>query len=83
MYQNKATRLVLGEGETIGHKHVLVSDTELNYQRDERAMRFLLLKSGLFTHDEHDRMLFRPRRHSSYHQQEFNPMDGTVGNIFD
>lgn len=80
---NKTNRLVLGEGEVIGHKHVLESDTEIDYTKTNDGISMMLKGLGVLTHDEHDRMVFNPGRYWSYNQVEFNPMDGTVNRVFD
>lgn len=76
-------RLVLGEGETIGHKHVLAAKTDLEYTRHSECIRMVLKSVGILTHDEHDRMVLPVGTHRSYHQVEYNPMDETVNRIFD
>lgn len=83
MYNNKSKRLVLGEGETIGHKHVLESSKDISYEKSDQEIRLFLLGTGILTHDEHDRIILEPGAYRSYSQVEFNPMDGTVGRIFD
>lgn len=57
MYNNQSKRLVLGEGETIGHKHVLESSQEISYEKSDDNIRLFLSGMGILTHDEHDRML--------------------------
>jgi hypothetical protein len=83
MYTQNTTRLVLGEGETIGHKHVLESNSVIEYDRSTQRIKWLLQGTGLLTHDEHDRMVFDAGKYRSYHQREFNPMDGTESDVFD
>ena len=83
MYNNKTKRLVLGEGEAIGHKHVLDCSQEISYEKSDACIRILLSGTGVLTHDEHDRMVFSPGRYRSYNQMEQNPMDGTRHNVFD
>lgn len=84
MYTQKAKRLVLGEGEAIGHKHVLESGSGIEFDKTGQSIRFLLHGMGILTHDEHDRMVFeRGERLRSYNQVEFNPMDNTVNRVFD
>lgn len=83
MYANNTKRLVLGEGEAIGHKHVLESSKGISYERKGDSIRILLTGLGVLTHDEHDRIVFERGRHRSYNQVEFNPMDGTVNRVFD
>lgn len=83
MYNNKSKRLVLGEGEAIGHKHVLESKKDISYEKSDESIRLFLLGMGILTHDEHDRIVIEPGKYRSYNQVEFNPMDGTVGRIFD
>lgn len=83
--KNQTTkRLVLGEGETIGHKHVLESNSGIVYSIEDDAIRILLQGTGVLTHDEHDRMVFEPgAKLHSYHQVEFNPMNGSISRVFD
>jgi len=83
MYHNKAKRLVLGEGETIGHKHVLESSKDISYEKPDDSIRLFLSGMGILTHDEHDRIVLDLGRYRSYNQVEFNPMDGTVNRVFD
>lgn len=81
--KNKAKRIVLGEGEIIGHKHILESTSELEYEQLGNTLSFELKALGILTHDEHARMLFSPGKYRSYHQVEFNPFDQTVSRVFD
>lgn len=83
MYTQQSRRLVLGEGETIGHKHVLKSNAAIEYSKENDSIRFMLNGLGILTHDEHDRMVLNKGRYRSYNQVEFNPMDGTVNRVFD
>jgi len=83
MNKQKSKRLVLGEGETIGHKHVLESQTEMSYSRLKESLHIMLKNMGIVTHDEHDRIVLSKGRHRSYNQVEFNPMDGSIDRVFD
>ena len=79
----KAKRIVLGEGEIIGHKHILESDREMDYVQENESITFMLKSMGILTHDEHDKMVFKPGKYRSYNQVEFNPFDNTVQRVFD
>lgn len=81
--KKKTKRLVLGEGEVIGHKHVLESETNISYEQTQQGITFMLNSMGILTHDEHDRMVFTPGTYRSYNQVEFNPFDQTVQRVFD
>lgn len=84
MEEKNVKRLVLGEGETIGHKHVLESTSGMDYVRTDAHIRILLKGSGVLTHDEHDRMVFeRGSTLRSYNQVELNPMDNAIERVFD
>jgi len=83
MHEKKSKRIVLGEGETIGHKHVLESTSETPYAREEGSIRMVITDVGVLTHDEHDLMVFSAGKYRSYNQVELNPMDNSVGRIFD
>lgn len=83
MYNNKSKRIVLGEGEAIGHKHVLECNSEMDFTKSTDSISIMLKEIGVLTHDEHDRMVLPPGRYRSYNQVEFNPMDGTVVRVFD
>lgn len=83
MYKDKAKRIVLGEGETIGHKHVLESSQEFGYEKKDASIGIMLKAMGVLTHDEHDRVVLQKGCYRSYNQVEFNPMDGTVNRVFD
>jgi hypothetical protein len=80
---NKAKRIVLGEGEIIGHKHILESKKDMEYIQDTDSISFMLKDMGILTHDEHDKMVFKPGKYKSYNQVEFNPFDNTVQRVFD
>lgn len=80
---NKAKKIVLGEGEIIGHKHILESSKELEYEQKPESITFMLNSLGILTHDEHDKMLFPKGKYRSYNQVEFNPFDNTVQRVFD
>lgn len=79
----KAKRIVLGEGEIIGHKHILESSKEMEYETQPESITFMLNSLGVLTHDEHDRMVFDKGTYRSYNQVEFNPFDNTVQRVFD
>jgi len=79
----KAKRIVLGEGEIIGHKHILESKTNISYDQDRDSISFMLSDLGVLTHDEHAKMVFTKGRYRSYNQVEFNPFDNTVNRVFD
>lgn len=81
--QQKAKRIVLGEGEIVGHKHILESAKDISYEQTDSSITFMLNSMGILTHDEHDRMVFQPGTYRSYNQVEFNPFDGTVQRVFD
>lgn len=86
MEQNKlktAKRIVLGEGEIIGHKHILESEKDIVYDDSGDSISFMLKSMGILTHDEHDRMVFTPGKYRSYNQVEFNPFDKRVTRVFD
>ena len=83
MQTQKTKRLVLGEGEMIGHKHVLECDSDMEVEKTETSIRIMLRKMGIVTHDEHDRIVLKAAKHRSYNQVEFNPMDGSVNRVFD
>lgn len=79
----KAKRIVLGEGEIVGHKHILESDRDIEFVDNGDSIEFMLNSMGILTHDEHDRMVFGPGEYKSYNQVEFNPFDGTINRVFD
>ena len=79
----KANKIVLGEGEIIGHKHILESNKKMDYQQNQNSIDFVLKSLGVLTHDEHDKMIFPEGKYRSYNQVEFNPFDGTVNRVFD
>jgi hypothetical protein len=79
----KAKRIVLGEGEVIGHKHILESEKDIEYDQTQDSITFMLNSLGVLTHDEHDRMVFEKGSYRSYNQVEYNPFDQTVQRVFD
>jgi superfamily II DNA/RNA helicase len=85
----KIKRLSLGEGEhvsaTTGQliKHVLDSKKEIEYEMQGDTIKFMLKELGVLTHDEHDRMVFEPGVYRSTNQVEFNPLDQSIGRVFD
>jgi hypothetical protein len=79
----KAKRIVLGEGEIVGHKHILESKSDIEFQQTDNSISFMLKEMGILTHDEHDKMVFPPGDYRSYNQVEFNPFDQTVQRVFD
>lgn len=83
MSQKKAKRIVLGEGEIVGHKHILESTKDISYEESQDSITFMLNSMGILTHDEHDRMVFEPGKYRSCNQVEFNPFDQTVQRVFD
>lgn len=83
MPNKKAKKICLGEGEVIGHKHVLASKKDIVYYEDSQGISFMLAGLGVLTHDEHDRMVFEAGKYRSYNQVEFNPMDRSVTRVWD
>lgn len=81
--EQKAKRIVLGEGEIVGHKHILESEKDIVFEQTDDSIKFMLNSMGVLTHDEHDRMVFGPGSYVSYNQVEFNPFDNTVQRVFD
>jgi hypothetical protein len=81
--KQKAKRVVLGEGEIFGHKHILVSDKDIEFEKTAEALRFELQGTGILSHDEHAKMVFPQGSYTSYNQVELNPFDGTVQRVFD
>jgi hypothetical protein len=81
--EQKAKRLVLGEGEIVGHKHILESKEDITFTQTDESITFMLNEMGILTHDEHDRMVFEAGNYRSYNQVEFNPFDQTVSRVFD
>ena len=79
----KAKRIVLGEGEIIGHKHILESKKDIEYREDSNGITFMLKEMGILTHDEHAKMVFPKGKYRSYNQVEFNPFDNSVSRVFD
>lgn len=79
----KAKRIVLGEGEIIGHKHILESKSDISYEQTNDGITFMLNNMGILTHDEHDKMVFEAGNYRSYNQVEFNPFDQTIQRVFD
>jgi len=83
MNKQMSKRLVLGEGEAIGHKHVLECNRDIEFTRHTDCLRLQLRNLGILTHDEHAHMVLPVGFHRRYHQVEFNPMDNTVNRVFD
>ena len=79
----KAKRIVLGEGEIIGHKHILESKKDIQFAKEGDEITFMLNEMGILTHDEHAKMVFSAGVYRSYNQVEFNPFDNTVNRVFD
>ncbi len=83
MEKQKAKRIVLGEGEIVGHKHILESKRDIEFEQNGDRITFMLNEMGILTHDEHDKMVFPAGEYVSYNQVEFNPFDQTVQRVFD
>lgn len=81
--KQKAKRIVLGEGEIIGHKHILESDRDIEFEQTGDSIQFMLNSMGILTHDEHAKMVFEPGNYVSYNQVEYNPFDQSVSRVFD
>lgn len=79
----KAKRIVLGEGEIVGHKHILECEKDMDYEQVNDSITFMLKSMGVLTHDEHDRMVFPKGKYRSYNQVELNPFDNKVQRVFD
>ncbi len=52
MNSTKTRRLVLGEGEAIGHTHVLESNSEFEFSKTEDHTRWVIGIKAVLTHDE-------------------------------
>jgi len=83
MAVKKAKRIVLGEGEIFGHKHILECNKDMSVEETNNSITFMLHEMGILTHDEHDRMVFEPGKYRSYNQVEYNPFDGSVSRVYD
>lgn len=81
--EKKAKRIVLGEGEIVGHKHILESSENISYEESPESITFMLNSMGILTHDEHDRMVFEPGKYRSYNQIEWNPFLQTSQRVYD
>jgi hypothetical protein len=81
--KKKAKRICLGEGEAIGHKHVLASKEDIRYDQTPDKITFMLNGLGVLTHDEHDRMVLEEGVYHSYNQVEFNPLTKDISRVFD
>ena len=87
--KQKAKSICLGEGEVIGHKHVLSSNRDIVYEkvvlepRNFESISFMLSSMGVLTHDEHDRIVFEKGTYRSYNQVEFNPLNNSISRVFD
>jgi hypothetical protein len=81
--KQKAKRIVLGEGEIVGHKHILESKSDIEFEELNNCLQFELKAMGILTHDEHAKMVFEAGKYRSYHQVEYNPFDQTISRIFD
>ena len=79
----KAKRIVLGEGEIIGHKHILESKKEMEYQENGTSIDFMLKDLGVLTHDEHAKMVFQAGNYRSYNQVEWIPFSQEAQRVFD
>lgn len=79
----RAKRIVLGEGEIIGHKHILESDRDIEFEQTDDSIEFMLNSMGILTHDEHAKMVFEPGHYVSYNQVEYNPFDQSISRVFD
>jgi glutaminase len=79
----KAKRIVLGEGEVVGHKHILECESEIEFQEINDAIAFELKSIGILTHDEHARMVFPAGKYVSYNQVEYDPFNGSISRVYD
>ena len=79
----KTKKLILGEGEVVGHKHALECKKNIEYNVTPDHIKFMLKDMGILTHDEHDRMVFEAGTYYSFNQVEFNPFSGAVERVFD
>lgn len=79
----KAKRIVLGEGEVVGHKHILESKSDIEFEQTSTSISFMLESMGVLTHDEHDKMVFQAGKYRSFNQVEYNPFDQTISRVFD
>lgn len=79
----KAKRIVLGEGEIIGHKHILESKKDIEFSQNETGIEFMLSTMGILTHDEHAKMVFPKGRYKSFNQVEWNPFSNEAQRVFD
>lgn len=81
--EKKAKKIVLGEGEIVGHKHILESKSDIEWEETNNALQFELKSMGILSHDEHAKMVFGPGQYVSYNQVEFDPFTGDVVRVYD
>jgi hypothetical protein len=80
----KAKRIVLGEGEIFGHKHILECATDIEFTEPTNGrLEFELKGTGILTHDEHAKMIFDQGSYVSYHQVELNPFTNSIERVYD
>lgn len=88
--QKKVKSLILQRGEGV-HVHVLNakgnSSIEVKPQKAldniEDAFEFLLSGTGVVTHEEHDRIVLDKGTVIKYPQQEYDPFNQVMRNVYD
>lgn len=83
MQQRRTRRLVLDEDNANGRKHILESTGEMAVEETPNSTKITLSKDAILLHHRHDRMILGRGRYRCYHQVELNPMDSTIGRVFD
>jgi len=86
MYMNEMTKtksLVLDKSAAFDNKHVLKAQESFAFRQGVLDIKLELPGQAVLLHDKHDRIVLSPGNYRSYHQFEFNPMDGTTNRIFD
>ena len=79
----KTKSLVLDQSAAFDNKHVLHANEPFGFQNRTLEIKLILPCQAVLLHDKHDRIVLSPGKYRSYHQFEFNPMDGTSNRVFD
>jgi hypothetical protein len=78
-------KLIIAEGETTGHKHVLLAepDTIEIYQDEQGRYVLNIKKEAKITHEEHGTKTFSPGLYIQDNEIEFDPFQELIRKVID
>lgn len=75
---------ILAEGETTGHKHLLVSEKLMEvFQKENGEIVFKLNSPAKISHEEHNEIIIQPGIYEVGNEREFNYFENATQRVVD